>query len=287
MPSSLVRTLLDAGVHFGHQTKRWNPKMKRFIFGSRSGIYVIDLEKTEQQLQRARAFLEEVAGKGQMVMFIGTKKQAKAIVTAEAQRCGMPYVVTRWLGGTLTNFPTIKRNIDKLNDLRKKRDEGYFERLSKKDAKQLTKQLERLEVHLSGLADLTRLPACLFVIDPKREQNAVHEANRLKIPIVAICDTNADPDLIAYPIPGNDDAIRSIRLITSLVVESITEGQRKAGLPAPRQPSGQAGIVSNAETVAAALSAVPGTCLPPQQGRQAAQAGVTPADQDQPSPETP
>ena len=233
MPSSLVRTLLDAGVHFGHQTKRWNPKMKRFIFGSRSGIYVIDLEKTEQQLQRARAFLEEVAGKGQMVMFIGTKKQAKAIVTAEAQRCGMPYVVTRWLGGTLTNFPTIKRNIDKLNDLRKKRDEGYFERLSKKDAKQLTKQLERLEVHLSGLADLTRLPACLFVIDPKREQNAVHEANRLKIPIVAICDTNADPDLIAHPIPGNDDAIRSVKLITSMLANAIIAGRRRAGLPLP------------------------------------------------------
>ena len=250
----MVRTLLDAGVHFGHQTKRWNPKMKRFIFGRRSGIYIIDLEKTEQQLQRARAFLEETTGKGGLVMFIGTKKQAKAIVVAEAKRCGMPYVTTRWLGGTLTNFPTIKRNIDKLNDLRKKREEGYFERLSKKDAKSLTKQLERLEVHLSGLANLTRPPACLFVIDPKREQNAVHEANRLSIPIVAICDTNADPDLIAYPIPGNDDAIRSIRLIASLVVESIAEGQRKAGIVSTMQPPSEDG---EPVTAAAAPDAQP------------------------------
>jgi len=238
---------LNAGVHFGHQTKRWNPKMKPFIFGRRSGIYIIDLEKTERQLERARAFLEEVSAKGQQVVLVGTKKQAKAIVEEQAKRCNMPYVTTRWLGGVLTNYNTIKRNIERLNDLRKKQAEGYFERLSKKDAKQLTKQLARLEVHFSGLADLGRLPAALFVIDPKREQNAVHEANRLNIPIVAICDTNADPDLIAYPVPGNDDAIRAIRLITSLIVDSILEGRRRAGLPVPSQAGEEAAVAVLAE----------------------------------------
>ena len=228
--TTLVRQLLDAGVHFGHQTKRWNPKMKRFIFGSRSGIYIIDLQKTEQQLQRACAFLEELAAKGELVMFVGTKKQAKAIVEEAATRSQMPYVVTRWLGGILTNFPTIKRNIDRLIELLKQREEGYFARLSKKDAKRCERQLERLQGHFAGLVGLDRLPACLYVIDPKREQNAVHEANRLGIPIVAICDTNADPDLIAYPIPGNDDAIRSIRLVTSVLVDTIMAGRRRAGL---------------------------------------------------------
>lgn len=247
--TTLVRQLLDAGVHFGHQTKRWNPKMKRFIFGSRSGIYIIDLQKTEQQLQRACAFLEELAAKGELVMFVGTKKQAKAIVEEAATRCQMPYVVTRWLGGILTNFPTIKRNIDRLIELLKQREEGYFARLSKKDAKRCERQLEKLQVHFAGLVGLGRLPACLYVIDPKREQNAVHEANRLGIPIVAICDTNADPDLIAYPIPGNDDAIRSIRLVTSVLVESIMGGRRRAGLVTALEPSGaEDGAATGGET---------------------------------------
>jgi len=231
--SALVRQLLEAGVHFGHQTKRWNPKMKPFIFGSRAGIYVIDLEKTEHQLQTACRFLDDLAAKGELVVFIGTKKQAKTVIEAEAKRAGMPYVATRWLGGTLTNFSTIKRNIDRLNELRKQKAEGYFERLSKKDATRLERQRAKLDVHFCGLAELTRPPACLYVIDPKREQNAVHEANRLNIPIVAICDTNADPDLIAYPIPGNDDAIRSIRLITGLVADSIVAGRHRAGLVTP------------------------------------------------------
>ena len=232
-PSELVQQLLQAGVHFGHQTKRWNPKMKRFIFGARAGIYVIDLEKTEQQLARARTFLERTAASGGLVLFIGTKKQAKAVVEEAAIRGGMPYVSTRWLGGTLTNFNTIKRNIDRLRELRKQREEGYFERLSKKDAKRLQRQLEKLEIHFAGLVSLDRPPACLYVIDPKREQNAVHEANRLNIPIVAICDTNADPDLITYPVPGNDDAIRSIRLITNQLTDSIVEGRRQFAAPAP------------------------------------------------------
>lgn len=247
--TSLVRQLLDAGVHFGHQTRRWHPKMKRFIFGRRSGIYIIDLEKTEQQLARACAFVEEIAAKGELVLFIGTKKQAKAIVAEETARCGMPSVTTRWMGGTLTNFPTIKRNIDLLITLRKQREEGYFERLSKKDAKRLERQIEKLQGHFSGLVGLDRRPACLYVIDPKREQNAVHEANRLGIPIIAICDTNADPDLIAYPIPGNDDALRSIRLITSLVVDRIVAGRQRAGLTAP--PPADVGVQTNGSAKAA------------------------------------
>lgn len=227
MTTSLVRQLLEAGVHFGHQTKRWNPKMKRFIFGSRSGIYIIDLEKTEAHLKAACEFLEELAAKGQRVVFVGTKKQAKPILEAEAKRCGMPYVVNRWLGGTMTNFQTIRVNIDRLRDLRQKRADGFFERVSKKDAKRLSRQLEELEEHFAGLAELDRLPGCLFVVDIKREEIAVREANRLSLPIVAICDTNADPDLIAYPVPGNDDAIRSIQLIVSLVADSVLAGWRR------------------------------------------------------------
>ena len=228
MAGELIRQLLDAGVHFGHQTKRWNPKMKRFIFGRRAGIYIIDLEKTEKLLKKACEFLEDVAASRQSVLFIGTKKQAKAILEAEAQRCGTPYVINRWLGGTLTNFQTIKRNIDRMRELRKQREEGFFERVSKKDAKRFSKQLERLESSFSGLADLDRLPGCLFVIDTKREQIAVWEAKRLNIPVVAICDTNADPDLISHPIPGNDDAMRAIKLIVSLAADSILAGKRRA-----------------------------------------------------------
>ncbi len=227
MATTLVRQLLDAGVHFGHQTKRWNPKMKRFIFGSRSGIYIIDLEKTEQHLKEACDFLEETAAKGSRIIFVGTKKQAKPILEKEARRCGMLFVVSRWLGGTLTNFQTIKPNIDKMRELRQKKTDGFFERVSKKDAKTLSRTLERLEEHFDGLAELDRLPGCLFVVDIKREEIAVREANRLGIPIVAICDTNANPDLIAYPIPGNDDAIRAIQLIVSIAAESVLVGRRQ------------------------------------------------------------
>ena len=248
MSTSLVRQLLEAGVHFGHQTKRWNPKMKRYIFGSRSGIYIIDLEKTEQHLKEAADFLEDLSAKGQRTLFIGTKKQAKPILEAEAQRAGMPYVINRWLGGTLTNFTTIKANIDKMRLLRKQKADGFFERISKKDAKQLTHQMERLEESFSGLADLEKLPGCMFVVDIKREEIAVREANRLNIPIVAICDTNADPDLITYPIPGNDDAIRSIKLITSLIAESIIAGRRRLEAQQSVQPVAAA-VPSDAEPV--------------------------------------
>ena len=227
MASALVRQLLEAGVHFGHQTKRWNPKMRPFIFGNRAGIHIIDLEKTEQHLQSAIDFLEEVASKGHLVLFVGTKKQAKPILEAEAKRAGMPYVVNRWLGGTMTNFQTIKQNIDRLLELRKQKTDGFFERISKKDAKRLSRQLERLEESFCGLAEMDRLPGCLFIVDTKREDITVKEANRLNIPVVAICDTNANPDVIAHPIPGNDDAIRSIKLITALAVEAVIAGRRR------------------------------------------------------------
>ncbi len=227
MEMTLVRQLLEAGVHFGHQTKRWNPKMKRYIYGSRSGIYIIDLEKTEKHLKAACDFLEDVAAKGQRVIYIGTKKQARPILEAEAQRAQMPYVINRWLGGTMTNWATIKANIDRLRELRKQKEDGFFQRISKKDAKHLQRDLDRLEEHFAGLATLEKLPGCLFVVDIKREEIAVREANRLNIPIVAICDTNADPDLVTYPIPGNDDAIRSIKLFASTITDSIIAGRRR------------------------------------------------------------
>ena len=249
----LVRQLLDAGVHFGHQTKRWHPKMKRFIYGSRSGIYIIDLEKTERHLAAARDFLEDLAAKGQRVLYIGTKKQAKPILEAEAQRAGMPYAVNRWLGGTLTNFQTIKMNIDLLRDLRVKKAEGFFERISKKDANRLGRQLERLEESFSGLSDLEKPPGCLFVIDIKREEIAVREANRLNIPIVAICDTNADPDRVTYPIPGNDDAIRSIKLLTALVTDSIIAGWQRYELAS--KPEAPADAAAGTEPVDSAKDA--------------------------------
>jgi len=227
MTSTLVRQLLEAGVHFGHQTKRWHPKMKPYIFGSRAGIYIIDLQRTEACLQAACAFVEEVAARGQEILFLGTKKQARAVLESEAKRAGMPYVITRWLGGTMTNFQTIKRSLDRYRMLLKQREDGVFDTLPKKEAKQLSRQLERLEQQFFGMRHLERPPGCLFIVDTKREQIAVREALRLSIPIVAICDTNTDPSNIAYPIPGNDDAIRSIRLISSVLADHILEGRQR------------------------------------------------------------
>ena len=251
MTSALIRQLLDAGVHFGHQTKRWNPKMKPFIFGSRAGIYIIDLEKTERHLQAARDFLEETAASGQQVLYVGTKKQAKTLLEQEAKRAGMPYVITRWLGGTLTNFQTIKRNIDQLLELRKQREEGFFERISKKDAKQLGRQQERLEENFAGVATMTRLPGCVFVVDTKREQIAVREANRLNLPVVAICDTNSDPDLVQWPIPGNDDAIRSLTLLIAMLTDSILAGRQRYLSQQPVAPIAPAAEASDAEAAPA------------------------------------
>jgi small subunit ribosomal protein S2 len=240
--------------------------MKRFIFGSRSGIYIIDLEKTEQRLQEACDFIEDLSAQGRFVLYVGTKKQAKPILEAEAHRAGMPCVINRWLGGTLTNFSTIKLNIDRLRTLRKQRAEGFFERISKKDAKQLSRLQERLEESYAGIAEMDRVPGCLFVIDIKREEIAVREANRLKIPIVAICDTNADPDLVAYPIPGNDDAIRSIQLLTTLITERVIAGRKRfeAAQPITQPPAAAATAVEEPvpTTAAAPRTEEPTTDVP-------------------------
>ena len=256
MASDLVRQLLDAGVHFGHQTKRWNPKMKPFIYGRRAGIYIIDLQKTETGLTNALQFVEDLAAKGHLVLYIGTKKQAKPILEEYSIKAGMPYVTTRWLGGTLTNFQTIKANIERMRKLRIQKAEGYFDKIIKKEAKRLTHQLERLEESFAGLADLVKLPGALFVVDTKREEIAVREAHRLEIPVIAICDTNTDPDFITHPIPGNDDAIRSIRLLTSLVTERIMAGWKRH-LETVQQPAVEAKEAS--EEVPVPVAATPST----------------------------
>jgi small subunit ribosomal protein S2 len=219
-----MKQLLEAGVHFGHQTKRWNPKMKPYIFGARNGIYIIDLQKTVTMARAAFRFIAEITARGGAVLFVGTKKQAQDTVQEEAQRSSQFFVTTRWLGGTLTNFKTIKQGIDRLKALEKMAEDGTFERLPKKEVASLERERQKLERNLGGVKNMVRLPGCLFVIDPKKESIAVHEANRLGIPVIAVVDTNCDPDGIDFIIPGNDDAIRSIRLFTSKIAEAAIEG---------------------------------------------------------------
>ena len=223
---TIVRQLLEAGVHFGHQTKRWNPKMKKFIFGERSGIYIIDLQQTAQRLKAAREFLNELAAAGQNILFVGTKKQAQSIIAQEATRCGMFYVNERWLGGTLTNFQTIRKSVQRLHDLEAMRAPESSASLTKKEIALLDKGIARLTKKLGGIIQMKGLPAALVIIDPKKEETAVREAKRLSIPIVALLDTNCDPGDIDYPIPGNDDALRSIELIVSLIAEDILTGRK-------------------------------------------------------------
>jgi small subunit ribosomal protein S2 len=223
------RQLLEAGVHFGHQTRRWNPKMRRYIYGERGGIYVIDLEKTLAGLERAYEFVRAVVRDGGTVLFVGTKKQAQDVVAEHARKVGMPYVNTRWLGGMLTNFQTIFRRLRRLSELREMERSGAFEFLPKKEVLKLRREKEKLERNLSGIQDMERLPAAVVVIDTKKEHIAVVEANKLGIPVVAIVDTNCDPDEVDYVIPGNDDAIRSITLVTSVLADAIRQGQGLAG----------------------------------------------------------
>ena len=227
MPSELIKQLLEAGVHFGHQTKRWNPKMKEFIFGSRSGIYIIDLEKTEECINRARDFLLDITSKGEFVLFVGTKKQAQEVIHQEAIRCGMHYVTERWPGGLLTNYSTIKKSINRLKDIEKMRVDGTFGKLTKKEVAGLEKELSKLKKNFSGIVAMERMPKAMFVVDTKKEETAVREANRLSIPIIGLIDTNSDPDLISYPIPGNDDATKSIGVVASIIVDAIIEGRKK------------------------------------------------------------
>jgi len=226
----VLQDLLEAGVHFGHQTRRWNPKMRRFIFAERSGIYIIDLQKTLKQLEAAQELLRNVVMKGDGVLFVCTKKQLKGILQAEAERSGAFYVTERWLGGTLTNFQTIKKQIKRLKDLEQGAAEGEFENYTKKEQLMFAHHREKLEKNLSGIKNMARLPGALFVVDAKKERIAVAEANKLGIPVVAIVDTNADPDVITVPIPGNDDAIRAVSLLTGAVSDTIGEARRQAPL---------------------------------------------------------
>ena len=236
MATVSVKELLEAGVHFGHQTKRWNPKMGRYIFGARSGIHIIDLQKSLECINTTCSFLTNVAANGGIVLFVGTKKQSQEPVSSEAARCGMPYVSQRWLGGMLTNFRTVKKSIDRLKELRNMRDNGGLTSLSKKEASMLMKELSGLEKVLGGVYTMDKLPQAIFVVDSKKENIAVSEAKKLSIPVAAIVDTNCDPDDVDYVMPGNDDAIKSIKLISSVVADSIIEGkQRLSGLIAAEE----------------------------------------------------
>ncbi|NLY76986.1 MAG: 30S ribosomal protein S2 [Tissierellia bacterium] len=221
-----MKALLEAGVHFGHQTRRWNPKMGQYIFTERNGIYIIDLQKTVKLVEEAYNFVKDVVANGGEVIFVGTKKQAQEAIETEAQRCGMHYVNQRWLGGTLTNFKTIKKRIDRLHELDKMEEEGIFDVLPKKEVIQLKHERERLEKFLGGIKNMERIPDVLFVVDPRKEKIAVSEARKLGIPVVAIVDTNCDPDEIDYVIPGNDDAIRAVKLLTETIANAVLEGKQ-------------------------------------------------------------
>ena len=220
-----MKQLLEAGVHFGHQTRRWNPKMAEYIFTERNGIYIIDLQKTVHKLEEAYNFVRELSMEGKSVLFVGTKKQAQDSVRDEAQRAGAYYVNARWLGGMLTNFRTIRRRIDRLNQLKTMESDGTFEMLPKKEVVKLNLEIEKLEKFLGGIKDMKQLPGALFIVDPRKERIAVAEAKKLGIPIVAIVDTNCDPDEIDYVIPGNDDAIRAVKLISGTIANAIVEGK--------------------------------------------------------------
>jgi len=224
LASVSMKDLLEAGVHFGHQTKRWNPKMKPYIFGQRNGIYILDLQKTLRKFREASSFVAEAAAQGRTMLFVGTKRQAQETVAEEAARCNMHYVNQRWLGGTLTNFKTVKRSIDRLRELENIASDEKFQHLSKKERSRLEKERQKLAKVLTGIKNLDRVPDILFVIDPKKEHIAITEAAKLGIPIVAVVDTNCDPDPIDFVIPGNDDAIRSIKLFSSRVADAILEG---------------------------------------------------------------
>ena len=223
-----MKQLLEAGVHFGHQTRRWNPKMAPYIYMERNGIYIIDLQKTVKKLEEAYSFVRDTAANGGTILFVGTKKQAQDAVKEEAERVGMYFVNARWLGGMLTNFKTMRTRIDRLQQLRKMQEDGTFDMLPKKEVIKLTGEIAKLEKYLGGVQEMRRLPSAMFVIDPRKERNAIAEARKLRIPIVAIVDTNCDPDEVDYPIPGNDDAIRAIRLISSTMANAVQEGRQGA-----------------------------------------------------------
>ncbi len=255
MAALTMKELLEAGVHFGHQTKRWNPKMQKYIFGERNGIYIIDLQKTLKKFREAYTFVRDLAAEGGIVLFVGTKKQAQETVFEEATRCGMFYVNHRWLGGTLTNFATIRKSIARLKKLDEMSETGEYERLPKKEVIGLERERAKLQNALVGIKNIDRLPSTVFIVDPKKEAIAVEEARRLAIPIVAIVDTNCDPTGIDYPVPGNDDAIRSVRLITSRVADAVIEGVGSLAKTEAEEPMSEAPalpVVTEAEMTAPA-----------------------------------
>ena len=221
-----IKQLLEAGVHFGHHTRRWNPKMAEYIFTERNGIYIIDLQKTIKKFEEAYMYVRDVAAQGGTVLFVGTKKQAADAIREEAERCGMYYVNVRWLGGMLTNYKTIRQSINRLNSLEKMQEDGTFDMLPKKEVAQLQKEMYNLEKNLGGIKNMQGIPSAIFIVDPRKEHNAVLEAKKLGIPVVAIVDTNCDPDDADYIIPGNDDAIRAIRLISSVLADAVIEGKQ-------------------------------------------------------------
>jgi len=225
VPLISLRQLLECGVHFGHPTRKWNPKMSQFIYTKRNGIHILDLQQTVQFIDQVHSYIGDLVNRGGKVLFVGTKKQAQDSIREEASKCGMPFVAARWLGGLMTNWPTIKKRIERMKQLQKQRDEGYFDKLTKKDVRFLSDELARLEKFLGGLVDMEDLPDALFIVDVKKEKNAVAEARKLKIPIIGILDTNCDPDDVDYKLPGNDDAIRSIRLFCQIIADSVREAK--------------------------------------------------------------
>jgi small subunit ribosomal protein S2 len=250
-----MRQMLEAGVHFGHQTRRWNPKMRRFIFGERNGIYIIDLEQTLTRVEAAYKFTRDLAAKGGTVLFIGTKKQAQDPVRDYALMSGMPYVNERWLGGMLTNFETIAKRVQKMQEYERMRAAGEFEAMPKKEALLLTRELEKLQKNLGGIRGMNRRPDAVFILDTKKEQIGITEANKLGIPIIAVVDTNVDPDLVQFPIPGNDDAIRANALMCRVVAEAIIEGRRgldiaAAPAAAPKRSAEEEAAFAAAQTEA-------------------------------------
>jgi len=243
-----MRQMLEAGVHFGHQTRRWNPKMKQFIFGERNGIHILNLDQTLERVETAYSFVRDLVANGGTILFVGTKKQAQDPVRSYAEKCGMPYVNERWLGGMLTNFGTISKSVGKMQEYERMRSSGEFEAMPKKEALLLSRELEKLQKNLAGMAILSRRPDAVFVLDTMKEHIAVTEANKLKIPVVAVVDSNVDPDLITYPIPGNDDAIRSNDLMARVIAEAVIEGRYIAQ---KRTPAASAPVARSAEQEAA------------------------------------
>ena len=238
MAKITIQTLLDAGCHYGHQTRRWNPKMKSYIFGERNGIYILDLKQTMYGADQAYTFLKDTASKGGKILFVGTKKQAQEPISQQAERCGMPWINQRWLGGMLTNFVTMRSRINRMEELETMVEDGRMATLPKKEQAVLGKELEKLQKNLGGVRDMTSLPQAIFVVDSKREEIAIREANRLHIPVVSLLDTNSDPDVVDYGIPANDDAIRSVALMTELVADAVLAGTGKEQITAEEMAAG-------------------------------------------------